>query len=66
MASITEKNKYTDEQIADFWEWYHKAEPYPEEFWNDYEFDSPLDSGRLAATTAKDILIELGLLNEVT
>ena len=64
MDSTIEKNKYTDEQIAEFWLWYNKAEPYSEDDWINMEFDGEMDPDRLDASVAKDILTELGLLEE--
>ena len=64
MDSITEKNKYTDEQIDEFWNLYNKATPYSDEEWIDMEFDAGLDEDRLGASVAKDVLTELGLLDE--
>lgn len=64
MDSITEKKEYTDEQIAEYWNLYNKAKPYSDEEWIDMEFDDELDEDRLGASVAKDILTELGLLEE--
>ena len=64
MDLFTEKSDYSDEQIAEFWELYKKAKPYTDEEWKNWEFDGELDEDRLGASVAKDILTELGLLDE--
>lgn len=65
MDSITEKNNYSDEQIAEFWKWYKKAKPYTEKENRDFEFDSEnIDPDRWKASIACDILMELGLLED--
>ena len=60
--SNIQENNYSEEQIAEFWEWYKKAKPYTEEERRDWTFDGEIDGDRLSASIAEDILTELGLL----
>lgn len=64
MDLTTQKSEYSEEQIAEFWEWYQKAKPYTEEEWDNWVFDGEMDEDRIDASIAKDILTELGLLEE--
>lgn len=62
MDSNTQKNEYSEEQIAEFWEWYKKAKPYTEEEWDNWVLDGGMDEDRLSASIAEEILSDLGLL----
>lgn len=59
----TEDNNYSEEEIAELWELYHKAKPYTKQDWIDLPLDGEMDGDRIVAAEAEKILQEMGLLN---
>lgn len=61
----TKAKKYTDDEIKELWKLYKNGLPYIQGDLENIAFDSfPYEENRLGATIAKEILIELGLLED--
>lgn len=63
MVFHTEDNNYSEEEVAELWELYHKANPYSELEMQDWKYDGGIDGDRIIATEAGRIIQEMGLLN---
>ena len=63
MVFHTKDNNYSEKEIDELWDLYHKAKPYTEKDLQDWEYDGGMNGDRIIATEAEKILREMGLLN---